>query len=78
MYAISENVRVRECGQILLLVNVKTNLIQKVDKKAFSYLEQAINRGLSDHDFKKHTPSFVKFVNYLSDNGVLEETAVEN
>lgn len=78
MYVISENIRVRKCGKSLLLVNMKTNSIQKIDKKAFDYLKRSIDDGLSSNDLIKHTPSFVNFVKHLSDNGVLEETAVEN
>ena len=78
MYLISRSIRIRTCGSILLLVNIKTNSVYKVEKNAFYYLTKVVATGLSNENLSNHSSAFIKFISDLRNVGVLEETKSES
>lgn len=72
MYILSKNIRVRNCGDMIFFVNIKSNSIINVKAAAFQYLEKFLDAGLTEEILTRQSESFKKFVAELKKVGVME------
>lgn len=72
MYKISENIRIRECDEISFFVNIKSNLIFTIKTETLKFLIKKIEEGLTLKKVNIDKTEFIKFIQILEKQKILE------
>ena len=72
MYKISDNIRIRECGEISFFVNIKSNLIFTIKTETLKFLIKKIEEGLTLKKVNIDKTEFIKFIKILEKQKILE------
>lgn len=72
MYKISDNIRIRECGEFSFFVNIKSNLIYTIKTETLKFLIKKIKEGLTLKKVSIDKTEFIKFIQTLEKQKILE------
>ena len=72
MYKISDNIRIRECGELSFFVNIKSNLIYTIKTETLKFLIKKIKEGLTLKKVSIDKTEFIKFIQTLEKQKILE------
>lgn len=72
MYKISDNIRIRKCDEISFFVNIKSNLIFTIKTETLKFLIKKIEEGLTLKKVNIDKTEFIKFIQILEKQKILE------
>lgn len=71
MYTFSDNVRIRECGDLSFFINIKDNTIISIKTKTLHFLKIKIKEGLSQEKLYEINSDVLIFIKNLEKQGIL-------